>query len=181
MAVSISSYWARLFISALGRDICSPHLTCWSWCFSSSCVWPAYRMYHASLGYTVERGRYSSLVLQQGWTWTWGTVLLSWHLGMSTRASQLKWQKGEAEPRKQKQWAVAQVLGDSAALHNWSTGKVSCSWQERAKVATKLRLWTWCGSGSQAWATWLGWGLTVSDLASLCEGELGQTISESLS
>ena len=90
-------------------------------------------------------------------------------------ASQSEWQKGEAEPRKQKQGAMAQVLGDATALQDWSTGKVPCSWQERDKVATKLHFWTWCESGSQAWAgamaTWLGWGITVSGLASLCVRE----------
>lgn len=132
VAISISSYWARLFISAIGKDICS-RLACfwWSCCFSSPNLWPAYHIYRVSLDHAIEWGKCGPLVLLQDWIWTWGRVCLNWRLGVSTRASQSERQKGEAEPGKQKQGAVAQVLGDASAPQNWSTGKVPCSWQER--------------------------------------------------
>lgn len=114
-----------------------------------------------------------SIGFLQGWIWTQGRVCLNWHLGMSTRASER--QKGEAEPREQKQGLWHRSWEMQLSCRTGAQGKSHALGRKGTEVATKLQLWTWCESGSQAWAgavaTWLGWGITVSGLASLCVRE----------
>lgn len=100
-------------------------------------------------------------------------VCLNWRLGMSIRASE--WQKGEAEPREQKQGLWHRSWEMQLSCRTGAQGKSHALGRKGTEVATKLHLWTWCELGSQAWAgavaTWLGWGITVSGLASLCVRE----------
>lgn len=187
VTVSISSYWARLFISAIGKAIYSSHLTClwWSYCFCSHSFWSAYHIYHVPLDHAIEWGK-RALVLLQDWSWMWGRVCLNWCLGTSTGPSQSEWQKGEAEPRMQKQGAEHRSWEVQLPCWTEAQGKSHALGRKGTEVASKLHHWTWCELGSQAWAgamaTWLGWRIMVSVLASLCvwgRAYIGQTVSES--